>query len=250
MKLVQPVRISILLVCLLALLAGCTPAPADTAPPTPAALRVVITPALRPLAEILRRCAAGKPISLAVEELPANALELQPNELVFRLGQPAEARGYAVQIGWETLGVIVHADNPTTKLSADELAALFSGGISTWAEGGQAVQVWAYPPGDEARQAFDAAVLGQKSLTGSARLAPDPQAMLDSVAHDPAALGYLPLKWFSSAATPVPPTVKLIRLETKLGESLRQPVLAFSLAEAEGNSRALLLCVQESWSQP
>ncbi len=236
---------------MLIVLAACSGPQSATPPPTPQVVTVAVTPAMRPLTVALRDCAAQHPeIGLVLDEMPAAALDGNAVDLAFRLGLPEDTKAYSAQIGWETIVVVVNADNPLSALIPDELTALFTGETSHWAGSGDPVQVWAYPEGDEIRLLFDSVVLAENRLTSFALLSPDPQAMLEAVAADPAAVGYLPQGWLSQAATPAPAGVKLIRLESKLAESLRQPVLSLSFREPEGAARALLVCIQDSWPQP
>jgi ABC-type phosphate transport system substrate-binding protein len=121
---------------------------------------------------------------------------------------------------------------------------LFAGQVNQWdAVGGspQSVQVWIFPEGDDARQLFDSVILDGYQLTTVAQLAPDPQAMLEAVSDDPAAIGYLPRRWLKGNSGD---KVRALPINQTLADSLRQPILALSGAEPEGAMRTLLICLQ------
>ncbi len=232
----------LLLTCLF--LAGCSTPLTATSPPTPPAVDVEITPALRPLAGALHTCALAHPeIALFLDETPASSLD--PARLGFRLGETPGGDGFAAPVGREQIVVIVHEANPLSQLPSRILRRLFSGEIRSWDELGgssRAIQVWIYPPGDDARQAFDAAVLAGLQASSGALLAPDPQAMREAVSADPGAIGYLPRAWLDE--TSPGQEVRAVELEPELAATLRLPVLALSASRPQGAAYTLLACLQ------
>ncbi len=216
-------------------------------PPTPQAVDAAITPGLRPLEKALHACALAHPeIALFLEETPASSLNIRDGRLGFRLGEPPGSAEFAAPLGSEEITVIVNPDNPAFGLSAQNLSDLFSGQITGWQELGAAslpVQAWIYPEGDEVRSLFDAAVLHGKGTTPLARLAPDPQAMLEAVSSDAGAIGYLPHAWLVFDENTH--NVKKVRLEEGLTIALRQPVLALSAGQpVPAAAHTLLSCLQ------
>ena len=225
------------------LLVGCSALPPATPIPTYQPIRIAYPPCLRPLKEILARCVSNYPeIALYPNEVSSESFSLDQVDLTFRLGATLEG-AYAAQIGWEALVVIVHRTNSIERLSTDDLQAIYTGRKQRW-ENGESITVWSYPDGDETRPIWDAVVLASGHLPPETRLAPDPQAMLDVIAADPQAIGYVPQSWLSSVTQ-----VRQLPIDEKLAEKLRQSVLSLSLAEPQGGARTLLLCLQQAYSE-
>lgn len=227
-------------------MAACN-APLEATPdPTPQPIIIAITPGLQPLREALHRCAVANPkIGLLVNEIPATAFTEVKADLAIRLGAPAEGMPYAAPLAWEQIAVIVHPDNPVKSLDGEILRGLFTGQIRNWeAVGGmdQEVQIWAYLSGDEIRQVFEAGLFEGEPISSLALLAPDPAFMLEAIAADPAAIGYLPGAWMNGE-------VRALNLSKELSNSLRAPVLALAPAEPEGAGREFLLCLQTGQGQ-
>jgi hypothetical protein len=221
-------------------LSACGAPPEALPPPTPEAVFVRYPPALRPWIAAIRDCAAENPaVALYVDESLEPAPDPKAADLTLWLGSSPDP-GFAAQIGWEEIAVIVHPDNPLKSLSLDAARALFSGSSGNWAAAGgddASVQVWVYPVGAQLNQTLAAALLASETFSSFSMLAPDPAAMRAAVASDPTAIGFLPRAW-------VDESVAAVSLNQKLAESLRQPVIVLSDAEPQGEARGLLLCLQ------
>jgi hypothetical protein len=224
-----------LLLILAIILAGCAAQPTPAIAPTRQSFTVAITSALTPLSDALQICATALPDSaLIVEPLPANALNLEGTELIFRLGEPEETAAFVAPLAWEQIVLVLHRDNPVSGLTPEQIKNLFTGRVHNWAELGDndlEVQVWAEAQGSETRTAFDAQIMAGGMLGPQVHLAPDPAAMLAEVSADRGAVGYLPRAWLTDS-------VKALDLGIEL------PVLALANAEPQGPGRDLLLCLQ------
>ncbi len=241
------IRFSKRLVFITALaLAACQPLVASPAP-TPQTLHVQLTPALSDLRQRLHDCAVANPAwGLLIDELPASSLSEAKSDLAFRLGYPQGFPGYAAIAGWETLVVIVHPANPIDRLDTDTFRALLTGDLTEWKEApgistgfNHEVTLWTYSTGDDTRQALLAAVLeGDMGVSKSAYLAPSPEEMLQAIAGDPGAIGYLPARWLNDR-------VRVVELDEPLESALRIPVIALSQKEPQGAARELLGCLQK-----
>jgi hypothetical protein len=224
------------------LLTACQPL-TRTPPPTPEVLRVQYTPSLRDWTADLNRCATRLPlIGLLVTEVPVNRLDLTQAELALRFGPADKTSGYASVVGWDEVVVIVNPANPTASLAPSVISGIYSGKIQNWMEvmkgaKDQSIRVWSYLARDDQRQIFDLAFLDGKALSKQAYQAPDPIAMLEAVAKDPYAIGYI-LK------SQLDQSVRQVGLEGATENSLRQPILALAQKEPQGNLRQLLLCLQ------
>ena len=117
-------------------------------------------------------------------------------------------------------------------LNTEQLRELYSEPSSIY-------QIWAYSEGNELRAIFDGAVLGNAALSSYVFLAPDPAAMLEAVAADPMAIGYLPKSWLTQ-------NVQTISVASELQDAFEHPVLALTNAKPEGNLRNYLVCLQQN----
>ncbi len=101
-----------------------------------------------------------------------------------------------VTIATDAITVIVHATNPVAGLSTAELKAIFTGEIRNWrAVGGpdRPVHVISREDGSGTRGSFDEMVLGEASVIPSAVVQDSNGSILETVASDPYAIGYVSL---------------------------------------------------------
>lgn len=201
-------RLALLAICL-SLLSGCgtlllTPAPDPT--PSGAAgapyLRLAAAWAAAPLAEDLLRAYGGlggaAPADVRVcEERLAEALlasgeahlALAPRPLAATPEQaPSE-----ITLALDALALVVHPSLPLNRLSPRDLAALYSGHITDWAQLGAGAgqpEVLAREEGALARGLFDGVILKGQSLSSAALLLPHDRAVVEYVAAHPLAIGY------------------------------------------------------------
>ena len=235
---------SLIPLVIIILLAACQQTPALRSPlPTPEILRIQYTPALRSWAAALHRCANDLPLAgLVVNETPANRLDLAASDLALRFGPAALLPPSALKLGMDEVVLIVNPANPAASLDPGAVASIYTGKVVQWNDllKGQThpIQAWSYLPGDDLRQVFDAAFLGDQPLTPRAYLAPDAAAMLEAVAKEPSAIGYV-LKSLLDK------TVRQLSLNGQPAFDLRQPILALAKSEPHGNLRQLLLCLQK-----
>ena len=231
------------------LLAACQPSLTPVALPTPTVLEVQVTPALTHLGQSFNDCANELENSgLVVLETPAALLDLNRSALALRWGpgySGADQPGYAAVIGQEELAVIVHPDNPLNSISRADLQALYSGALRSWPQTDPAIEVqpWVYPDGDDVLAVFQSALLdGSAPSPRAVYNAPDPAAVLEAVAENPGAVGFLPARRVNSS-------VKALVLEGIDPAQLRQPILAWSNVEPKGPEKAWLICLQERLSE-
>lgn len=225
------------------LLGACTQLATQPPPPTPQVLEVAVTPAMRSWEASLRACAATLPeLRLLVEETPASRLDLEVG-ISIRLGTPDTSAPYfAAQIGEDQIVVVVHPDNPIQTLTGDALRSLYTGQTTTWDSlvpgFTQPVQVWDYPAQNELHSIFLLSLWKTNPPLILAYQAPDPAAMLEAIAENPGAVGYLPSSWLKDSP------VSLVPVDSAVKEALRQPVLLLSAQPPQGLARSLLGCLQ------
>ena len=232
------------------LLAACGASKISTPSATPQAINIYYDSSLRPWAGKLGVCASKQPdIALYLMENPAPDQTIQVNEAVLQIGYSPTITGtvYASQVGWEQIAVIVNNNNPTVRLSTEEIQAIFSGQVLSWADGsGNPIQVWVFPLGDPIRTIFISGVMNGIRITSQAMLAPDPDAMLDAIDSDANAIGLIPESILSTLDTTTVEKVHLIQLDPHLQNYLLQPIIALTVGEPQGMLRDLFICLENN----
>ncbi len=99
-----------------------------------------------------------------------------------------------IPIGLDGVVIIVHATNPIDSLTSTQLQELFRGRIWNWqALGGQdeTVLLAVREDGSGTRAIFDERIMGEIPLALTAVVMPTSQAVVEYVAKNPAAIGYV-----------------------------------------------------------
>jgi hypothetical protein len=237
----------IALLNLIVMMVACEPGLPTKAPiPSLQSLRLAFSPDSRPAQLALEQCADAQPgLALLADEIPVTAMHNSGTELWLRIGVPDNWGGYAAQLAEERIVVLVNPDNQARSLSLEEIRSIFSGQVQSWSQVGgtdQSIQVWVLPPEDEASQIVNVSLLANQGISDQAFLAASPERMLQAIADDPGAIGYLPQAWTDS-------TVRIITLPSDLQSSLVKPLLALSTSEPEGQTREFLICLQHGNGQ-
>lgn len=129
----------------------------------------------------------------------------------------------------------------------DEIKGIFSGHITGFGnDASQPIQVWVLPIEDPVRTNFDRAVLPSNRLTSEAMLAPDVEAMIEVIASNANAIGYLTEGELSSGDPVFSSRVHVVEIESSLQKALLLPVIALTHGEPSGLVRELLVCAQAS----
>lgn len=188
-------------------------------------------------------CAVENPdLSLTVDSTNLADQTLETAGVLLRWTDADADQGKTFKLGEDRLAVIVHPDNPLEEIEISQLAAVYSGAILDWSglqEGTSgAIQPWVYPSGDDAQSLFDNNVLPFDELIGTARIAPDPQTMLEAVGDDPLAIGMIPSRWLD-------PSVRAIKITGDSEQDWTLPILAVTADDPAGSVRDWLLCVQD-----
>jgi DNA-binding transcriptional LysR family regulator len=246
------------LACLILLItSACQPLTA-TLLPTPEIVTIEYTPALSAWTAALNRCAISLPeIGLVTQETPADRLDPARVDFALRFGaQPELAQKtlspfFAAVVSSDEVVLVVNPSNPIATLTRQEISAIFSRQVIHWSDldspkvtpqptdTGLAIQVWSYPIGDDMRQLFDQVFMQGKIPSGETYLAPDSGAMLEALAKNPGAVGYLLKSQLNSS-------VHTIRITGIPASTLTQPIIALSSKEPQGFARQILLCLQSN----
>jgi ABC-type phosphate transport system substrate-binding protein len=217
------------------MISACAQTPADDPVTDVREITVYLPRSLGPLRGALNACSQEAGVLL----IAANSADLEAADLAFSLGEPPVPSDVSALVAWEGIVAVLSPDTPHDEIGISQIKALFSGQIQNWAELGgddQPVQVWALPAGNDVRTAFDQSVLGGGRNTANARLAPNPEAMLETISAEMGAIGYLPGAWAGEEVEVVETGVQL-------------PVLALSAQQPQGAVRDLLLCLQRESGQ-
>ena len=192
---------------------------------------------------------------LLTHEIPTAALGSITSDLVFRWGAPDTLSASAFQIGEEELIVVVNKSNPLQELPAKIARNLFSGEYDTWGDlraacpdcfrknadkslDSSSISLGFYPKDEDIQLLFISAVMnGRPVATGSALLIPDPNAMVEFLQGDKAAIGFLP-------AHANDPSLRKISFTDITSQDLTQPILVIPASPPAGAERELLLCMQ------
>jgi PBP superfamily domain len=224
------------------LLVSCAEPPLPEPLPTPEIVSVAVDPAVWPLKEALQVCSDADPdLVVAQQEISPTYQDWAAFDLFVRMGEPEELPPFAAPIGLEQIVVIVNKANSVRALRDVELEGIFSGHIIRWSDIGgtdQPIQVWVFPEGDAADSAFTPAVMGGKTITRDALLAPSAAAMLEAVSGDTNAIGFLPRSWLEDP-------VRALEIDPGTMQKLRLPVLALASDNPTGAVEKLLYCLQQ-----
>lgn len=203
-------------------------------------LHLAISPAAGPVSLAVLNCTPqAEGLFVSIDSRYPGTFALEDYDLFIRLGEPQATDGFAAQIAWEQIVVILNPAVGLRDLSRAQLADLFAGRITTWDELGgtdASVALWTSPQSDEARQIFIDQVLLGSPIASHALLAAAPGQILAEVAAGSGAAGLLPASWADES-------VQQIEL------NLEMPVLAVSAAEPTGSARQLLACLQSATGQ-
>lgn len=216
------------------LISACSPFVTSTPPPSPQPIQVAYTPTLRPLVERLHQCALQHPeIALITHETSITALEDIGADVILWFGEPPQGTSsYAFSLGADEIAIIVGSNVALQDISTKQLQDLY-------ADSNSAYQRWTYSQGHELRELFNQVVFGESSTSSDAKLAPDPAAMIEAIAADPMAVGYIPGSWLGK-------DIQTISIDSDLHTVFAQPLLALTLTEPTGNLRTYLVCLQSS----
>jgi phosphate transport system substrate-binding protein len=151
---------------------------------------------------------------------------LQAGEVDFALASwlPAdlEPQWRATAIARDGMAVIIHPDNPLSGLGLLQLQDLFSGRAYEWRAVGGLVSLGPVQPvsrelGSGARTAFETLVMEDRDVTPLAVVVPSSQAVVDFVAENPGAIGYVSMAAIGDVSMELDtPEVKVLKIEGAL----------------------------------
>jgi len=95
----------------------------------------------------------------------------------------------------DALAIVVHPRNRVGSLTRDDLRSIFSGEVRDWAAYGQevgSIQVVTSQAGTGSREALSRLIMEGEAIASDALVATSTDAVLDYVAAEPGAIGYVP----------------------------------------------------------
>jgi phosphate transport system substrate-binding protein len=102
----------------------------------------------------------------------------------------------AIVIARDAIAVIVHPSNPVNDLTIDQIRDIFAGRVTNWSRVGgmdHRIDVVSREEGSGTRGSFDEIVMGDSEVTPAAIVQDSNGAVRETVAGDPAAIGYISL---------------------------------------------------------
>ena len=225
---------NLLIVLFIFCMVACGKPPGRTPVPSPSSVFVAYPASLQPTLTRINRC-AGEISGLVIYWLPDALMSLQ-------LGSSRIEEKNVYQIGVEEILFIVNSGNPIESISTNEVQSIYSGEQANWEDSSDAIQVWSYPTENSLRLFVEEALPDAIRLTLRAKIAPNPQAMLEAVSSDSRAIGIIPASWMENAEEAY--EVKLVTLDASLQEALMQPILVTLDELPTFELKALLACLQ------
>lgn len=217
------------LALLLAFITACAPLTVTTPPPEPQVVRVTYSATLRPWVDALHACARQTPeIALIIDERSLASPDLETADLTLWFGEPPQGyTGTAFNLGADEIVILAGSNLNSSRVSLLRLREIYSGAESD-------IQPWSYGQGSDIRLIFDQVVLAGAPPSLDVLLAPNPAAMLEAIAANPSAIGYVPKSWLSGDVQPIAVD----------GDAFWQPVLALTATEPQGGLRDFIACLQ------
>jgi hypothetical protein len=240
---------SLPLVLLVLGLASCQSVPAAPVIPKPEVWEIASTPSLGWLAPGMNQCLQSFPNrAISFSDYPAPSLLDQSTDVALRWGVPVGLQQPAFELGSDHLVFIVHPENPLSQIKLEDLQAVFSGNLLLWTDACPEcanlpegdIELWTYAPGDDVQDLFEETILSDTRISTGAYLAASPADVLNAVAEDPSAIGYLPSAWLKESAVQ-----ELIIINLPIS-TLTRPILAITSSQPQAELNAWLTCLSQS----
>lgn len=185
-------------------LAACLPTLPEAPLSTPEIWRVQMPASLAWVGARMNVCAQQQAgVALLVDFQPPTAPMLETSDIIVRWGDPDPQDGSDwYKIGEETLAIIIHPQNSIQSISTEQLRQAFTGQVRDWSEvadNEQPLVPVTLPDQDETTLVLGSVAGEAPSITDRTLIAADPAAMIELVAANPGAIGYLPSRWLNES---------------------------------------------------
>ncbi len=198
----------------LAALASCRgPSALPTATPQIVPVRILATTGTYPLLQDFAASYSSPGTLLVVTGTVANwqtvYAALQAGQAPFALTSylPPGLSLWAAEVARDGIVIVVHPGSQIPALTLDDLRRVFQGGVTSWAELGGPdlpVTVVSREAGADTRLAFENLVMAGWPTSPGAELALSSQGVIQRVAHEPGAIGYVSLSALDTQVSAVP----------------------------------------------
>lgn len=203
---------------------GCGSAETPKVTPVTVTLRVAADVALEPLMQALTRAYSAQHPQVMFTLTPAStpavgeALFSRRVDLAAVTVLPEAVAGrqspWVADLATDGIAVIVNPANPLTNLRMQALRDIYAGVYNRWddldAAGVGDMQIAVREAGDGARVVFDRAVMGNTRLTLNAVVLPSVEVVMNFVAYQAGAIGYVPSARITDT---VAPPVKVLAID-------------------------------------
>jgi phosphate transport system substrate-binding protein len=173
-----------------------------------------------------------------------------PYALTDYLPTAIDSSWWVTPIGQDGIAIIVNPANPIVNLTAAQLRSILQGRVASWKTLGGAdtpVTVVARNERSSAAAVIQSVVLGQRQTTRAARLATTNEAVIQIVAKDPGAIGYVSMGYLDSSVRAVPLDGIAITPDTVTGHQypISTPIVFVGLAAPANDAyRAFFAWIQ------
>lgn len=170
---------------------------------------------------------------------------------VSELGVDPGFQPWHTDLAVDGVALIVNTANPLTGLTSADLREIFAGYRNEWAYFGAqqpgSIQTVMREAGDSSRKTFDTLVMGDVPGTQSAVVMPSPETVMNFVALNPGAIGYVPSGQVTAAPQPAlrmllvdgqPPSAEAL---ASGNYPLRRTLSLVARSEPQGDLRAFLV---------
>lgn len=148
---------------------------------------------------------------LSIQKHATLIQHVQDQHIPFVISQnyPLDSQLWAAPIGQDGLAVVVHPQNTLTNLSVEDIRNIYSGHLLDWQQLANSpidgtIRVVGRESGSADYQEFTRLVMGGRNTTPSARIAPSNEAMLEIIAADVTAIGYISIGMLQPTVRAVP----------------------------------------------
>jgi undecaprenyl-diphosphatase len=197
--------------------------------------RVSVSTDLQWMGGMMNTCAENTGIDLLVTIQPVSALDSSENTVI-RLSTTQILNENAYTLGQDSVVFIVNPQQEMHSASIADVIGLLSGTTDAWVNG-SAVALWTYPDDDEILTLVESELLNGDLISNSAHIAPGPEDVLQAVAADPNAVGFIPLRLLNER-------VRALAITDAPAGFLSQDVLAMYPGASQERLDAWLACLQ------
>jgi hypothetical protein len=236
----------LLVAVLLAALSACSPKSRAASTSEPQVWPVVLDPALSWMHPVLNSCIQpieDTTLDITEIELPASG------PIVIAWGEVNWQQSVSTyQLGKDHFVLGVNPQNPVDQISYQTVRSIFTGTTTEWAKVKQSdstlsqIQLWLYPPSSLLQNRLMQMLNSSSQRQVSSHLAPDPAALTEAVAADPAAIGWLPHNALTTA-------IKEVEIDGAPSDSTTLPILVYLQAKPTSAQSAWLFCIQTQLSK-